>query len=461
MPHRTVYVISDLHLGGSTDFQMCPPENRARLANFIRNLGVQESRQGRAQDVELVIAGDFVDFLAEETIDDDGVSRFSAFTKDLEHARTKFRQLLKHVDGDRDKEVQVFAAIRCFCARGHRLSVLLGNHDLELSLPLVREELVRALSDDKPARLQFLYDGEILSIGDLRIDHGNRADGWNQIFHDDLRRFRSAATRGELDPRADFKPPPGSMLVVDIMNDLKKSLPFVDLLKPETEAVLPILVALRPSVFDKLPSIFRHAATARLREQAPGEPPRHRAAIASDEAGVIDLGYYLKKIARAPTVRRPEALRKALLHFSGAIGQVDDILHEHPRYEEAARTLADDQPQVVVFGHTHLARDIPLNPVGGRYINSGTWCDLIRLPRHFSQKSTDAEAEAHIVAEIAAFLEDLSDKTRWRRRVESHTTTVRVVVETADDRPSRILDAQLLEVHPNGDVSKFTGYRTL
>ena len=57
---RRVFVISDLHLGGQPPTMMSTPD---RLAAFIESL---PSRLQSDEQLELVINGDFVDFLAIE-----------------------------------------------------------------------------------------------------------------------------------------------------------------------------------------------------------------------------------------------------------------------------------------------------------------------------------------------------------------------------------------------------------
>jgi hypothetical protein len=65
---QVVYVISDLHLGGAPEsaghpgFQICPPRTQQMLTGFLDRL------PGTSNDLDcqLVIAGDIVDFLAEE-----------------------------------------------------------------------------------------------------------------------------------------------------------------------------------------------------------------------------------------------------------------------------------------------------------------------------------------------------------------------------------------------------------
>src|SRR5437773_1839350 len=54
-----IFVISDLHLGGSGKRELCPRASRQRLGRFIQGLTARP-----VGTVELVINGDFVDFLA-------------------------------------------------------------------------------------------------------------------------------------------------------------------------------------------------------------------------------------------------------------------------------------------------------------------------------------------------------------------------------------------------------------
>src|SRR6185503_17765638 len=61
-PLRRTFILSDLHLGGDTGFQMCPPRNQAALAALIFSFAQQHRKD---MDVQLVLGGDIVDFLAE------------------------------------------------------------------------------------------------------------------------------------------------------------------------------------------------------------------------------------------------------------------------------------------------------------------------------------------------------------------------------------------------------------
>jgi hypothetical protein len=85
-------------------------------------------------------------------------------------------------------------------------------------------------------------------LGEALIEHGNRYDAWNQIDLDALRRIRSLQSRRQAIPEQyRFGPPAGSQMVTTVINKIKLDYAFVDLLKPETSAAVPLLLALEPA----------------------------------------------------------------------------------------------------------------------------------------------------------------------------------------------------------------------
>lgn len=247
---KTIFVISDLHLGGKPGFQMCSPEGQKRLAAFIRWATEQRTKE---RDVHLVIAGDIVDYLAEE--------EFQAFTSDDHQAARKLGNVF--VD-----YASVWDALRDFVASGAALTMMLGNHDIELSLPgpfrLLRERL-------GPGRVDFIFDNQAFVAGPVLIEHGNRYDMWNVVPHDELRQIRSALSRQETPP--DLPPIPGSEMVCRVMNSLKENYQFIDLLKPETQAMVPLLAVLNPKALQELATVVQLYRNARkTRFDAHGSP---------------------------------------------------------------------------------------------------------------------------------------------------------------------------------------------
>jgi UDP-2,3-diacylglucosamine pyrophosphatase LpxH len=242
---RQIFVISDLHLGGDPNaVQSC--NSYEELAEFIQGLA-HESLDG-VEDRELVLNGDILDFLAPDKFewsDKKGEVHEATpriWTRNDEEAVARFDRIVELTQ-------PVFDALSAFLDAGYLLTFLIGNHDVELCLSPVRKRLSEILGA-RGKRFNFVYDGEAYSVGKLLIEHGNNYDSWNQIDHSSLHHERSYRSRGLPIDTAKrdhyFTPPPGTFLVIYLNNILKKDYPFVDLLKPEVAAAVPLLLFLDP-----------------------------------------------------------------------------------------------------------------------------------------------------------------------------------------------------------------------
>lgn len=306
--HRA-YVISDLHLGGR--FPRSPNDRGFRmmdrpdaLASFIRALAGKPTQP----TIELVINGDFLDFLAEET----GPGTWKAFRDEPGEAVTAFEALAARPD-----DGEVFDALASLLDAGHRLTILLGNHDIELSWPEVRAAFERRLWVQKKTQhfnVRWIHDGEALILGDALIEHGNRYDPANFVDHERLRQVRELRSRRLYSREEDiFRPPVGSRLVAEIMNPIKKDYPFIDLLKPESEPLFGLLLALDPSKREYLMELaallvrapvnmFEPAADPGYRQRIRGSSPVDgvtRARIAGGGAAESDDAALVALLARA------------------------------------------------------------------------------------------------------------------------------------------------------------------
>jgi UDP-2,3-diacylglucosamine pyrophosphatase LpxH len=429
---RSVYIVSDLHLGGPTGFQITPPAAQRRLAAFVRRVAARPGSH-------LVLAGDVVDFLSE--------SGDAPFVGDEAAAARHLTTLI-----DRNREV--FDAFALAARDCDRFTVLLGNHDLELCLPAVRRVFVEALGGGP---IEFLYDNEALRVGPLLVEHGNRYDAWNVVDHDALRRLRSTLSRGEAP--AEFDPPVGSRLVVEVMNPIKARYPFVDVLKPENEAVLPLLGVLWPvsvaaiwrlNRLRKAKNRHRYdtdtGAPLDLQNIAAGEDAQlealalTQALAGGDASGDIGVREVLAGVAQAWSDLPLDALRQALRHLSAAQARTFDPAVEGEPYLTAARSLLAGDAEVVVFGHTHLAKHVTLP--GGVYLNSGTWADLMRVPEDVFARDP-ARADAALRDFVRRCDEDRLDGLRG-----SVPTFARVDLSDAGDR---VLDCGVFVFPDTGD----------
>jgi UDP-2,3-diacylglucosamine pyrophosphatase LpxH len=421
-----LYVISDLHMGGRPGFQIM---NRGgRLGSFIRQLAVQPSPE-TGRRVGLVINGDVIDTLAE---DFDGYIAVADAVQILERL---FRD---------EAFAPVWSALATFVRQPRRRLVLVtGNHDIELALPAVQHAIrYRLAGDDEAAagRIEFAVEGTGYScvVGNVRIfcTHGNEVDAWNLVNHEALCRLVRDQNAGMPFKAAAWTPNAGTRLVRDVMNEVKSQRPWVDLLKPEKNVVLGVLLTIDPAVVRKVLALLPIAVVRGLGELerwgilsaesgvpgTPGDAPgmwgqavgprlqrlidgvesgdaiaRPELAVAGIDPMLLDierqfasgivpastreepigtLGWPGMVLDRLQSVDKVEALRRALLDWHDD-DHGFDLTHQDETYR---RTLAGVGPEidVIVTGHTHLERAI----ISARraYYNTGTWIRVIRFP---------------------------------------------------------------------------------
>jgi UDP-2,3-diacylglucosamine pyrophosphatase LpxH len=480
-----LFVISDLHLGGAPAndgkpaFRMCSETGRERLVAFIEWVTTQKVA-GDA-DVHLVIAGDIVDFLAESRPQ----KQFSAFTADDREAHKKLCVII-------DDTREIWDALKRMTQAGAALTLMLGNHDLELCLPEPRRRLIESVS---PGRVEFVYDNQAFTFGPVLIEHGNRYDGWNAVKHNKLREARSLISRRE---SGTFEPLPGSHMVIELVNPLKQNLSFVDLLKPETAALLPLLAFLDPHKYEDTKTFLKQqiqasrvrydesqqpldldfAAASRVKLARPsidtldpaagtGDAEDDRLfALADSIAGGGDpamagsIGSFFERwkdrLAEQYKETQLRLLYEALRSFSDKHYRAFNVEQEDEVYLKAATESAVLGFEVIVYGHTHLAKRISLN---GRtalnkksvqnnavYLNSGTWADLMAVPATILD-GTDSQASYDA---LLTFANDLASNQidHWRRSVPTF-----VNIELDGDR---VIDAQVMLFGSDGNSQPLT-----
>jgi UDP-2,3-diacylglucosamine pyrophosphatase LpxH len=460
--NRLIYVISDLHIGGAE--AGVPGRRGFRIFTHAGDLGrfinCLAEKPFTNPSIEIVINGDFVDLLAEV----DPVTGGWTALKAPSSASAALKNLVR-----RPCNLDVFSSLRSFVARGHTLTILLGNHDVELSFPDVRRTLQQELGLDNANRLQFLYDGEAYVIGDVLIEHGNRYDEFNTNDYNALRVVRSLQSRRiDVPERNRLVPSAGSELVATVINAQKEKYPFLDLLKPETEAVVPLLLALEPAVRGQL----LHVMALKYRARGHGmrtaaipaldgdigasvsadpecQPPGYAANLSPSDMAERELNAILQRTfgsdaaagdfrsALAPSIQTDldsdikASARDAATQLIGVLqlllqGRTPTYKQRLPALLRAVRAAADESCfdpssenckaygeavadfatrgfKIILFGHTHLARDMKIQ--GARYLNTGSWADRIRFPVEILG-GTDKQA----LAELGRFLDCMRDR---------------------------------------------------
>jgi UDP-2,3-diacylglucosamine pyrophosphatase LpxH len=441
-------VISDLHIGVGDAFDIFHAPGKvdsvARFVDYVRS---------QPSPVELVINGDMVDFLQVKPWDDyshdTAVQKIRAITTGSSAVFTALGGLLND-------------------AR-HRITILLGNHDIELAYDDVWSVLRDAILVGAPSgakdRLQLIsrritHRPHVNGVL-IHIEHGNLDDPYNTFNYNTL--FNDAETGA-----SQLTYPPGTQFVYDTINGVKQELQFVDVLKPEMPAVVLLLMALRPwksiknvpnsalnavraikegwvnalrqaaagkplgppiGAATQTPSETLGAAMALQYGDVPGEPPMTLGTVDDlkyvldeyeqpAESSATTLGGRSDAIkvrlitAALWSLARFRSLRASASEFSTA-----DFPDDH--FAKSARGRIQGNVKVVVYGHTHEALKTAFGPAV--YVNSGTWANLVRMPRSSDYK------------ELLEWLRKLSDNTFDRT---SFPTFVEITPSSAGARVS-------------------------
>lgn len=237
-----------------------------------------------------------------------------------------------------------------------------------------------------------------------------------------------------------FVPPAGTHLVIHFMNRIKARYRFVDLLKPETGAVIPLLAALEPDYWPTLNEVLQaiplglswkehgllEDAMPRRTGDLAGGTSQDLAGVLLEELGPSAAFFPIPPMAaggnmsggddgmlyRAQTwlqgavselVEQPRSLLawlkqrgadERLRQLHAALWRVTrkdqafNPAHEDGEYLNAAKQLArEGRARCVVFGHTHLPKQIREGDL--TYLNTGTWADVMRVPALTGSFTTD------------------------------------------------------------------------
>lgn len=307
-------VISDLHLSSGRDprtGRLSPNEDFFADEQLRRFL---EHHQRTARRWHLIVNGDFLDFLQVK----EGGGRAAAAPRGLAAGEEETVLKLRVIA---EGHPAAFAALARFAAGGNRITVLKGNHDVELHYPRVQEELLaqlcsRAGDEAERARIRGnVHCGPWFhhEAGQLWVEHGNRYEAANAFEHWLSPLLPAEGRPGGRDDEIDL--PLGSLFVRYLFNQIERVEPFADNMKPAT-AFVGWLLRKHPVTAARF--AFRDGAflLKRLRRAwRPGDPggwaPRreeHQRALArlAREAGIpLETLQRVDALGEHSTLRRP------------------------------------------------------------------------------------------------------------------------------------------------------------
>ncbi len=203
-------VISDLHLGkgrtlpgGGTN----PLEEFYYSDRLIEFFQYYSSGQFRDYEVELILNGDFLNFLQ---VDFRG-HFLTVFTEGV------CLEIMKSiVEGHR----RVFDAMKVFAAKqGCQITYIVGNHDMPMLWPACREYLNQTIETNvRYKNIVYFFDG-------VHIEHGHMHEAANRM---NPRRF--FLKKGLAEPILNL--PLGSHFFVELVLKIKHGYPLIDKIRP-------------------------------------------------------------------------------------------------------------------------------------------------------------------------------------------------------------------------------------
>lgn len=332
MLDRAVVVISDCHLSAGRIFEgrLNPHEDfyfDHEMVEFLQyfssgKYGVRST--GEPVEVELVINGDFFDFL--------NVPYLGEFEEVITEEVATYKTE-KIIEG----HPLVMEALKSFAAHpGKTIKYLIGNHDADLFFPKVQEMITRRWDPDggyPSQKVVIVADRDRLHYpGGVEIHHGNQFEAVHVLNFQ-----KPLLTHSLAEPVLNI--PWGSFFVLKIINRLRHERDYLDKIRPIKAFVLFGLV------FDPIFTL---------------------------KFCFFCAFYFLK----TRFVYNP-ARRSSLRVTADILRQETDFLLD---LEKQARKHLDSNEdlQTVIFGHTHK----PMNrifPDGKQYINTGTWTKMVNL----------------------------------------------------------------------------------
>jgi UDP-2,3-diacylglucosamine pyrophosphatase LpxH len=219
-------IVSDLHLGAEPQLDDFYADEE--FADFLRFHTAQHAR------LHLVIAGDWIDFLQIDPAPERRAAR-----EDLEEIyslRVTEAQAVHAVERTIARHPRFFRALGELLgeATQHRLTVMRGNHDIELAFPQVQARIRAELGNPAATRLLFPPGGLWVPELGLYVEHGCQFDPWNSFARLDdpfLDRKRRA-----------LEVPFGSVVVKTFWNRVEREFPYIDKIRPMADSVTAILV---------------------------------------------------------------------------------------------------------------------------------------------------------------------------------------------------------------------------
>ena len=326
-------IISDCHLSAGRFFEgrFNPHEDFhfddemcALFSHF--STGQYGETSGGPVEVELIINGDFFDFL--------NVPIKGEFEESVTEEMS-----VKKIKAMLAGHPKVMAALKAFVSRpGKRITYAIGNHDADLVFPKVREEIIRCWDPQgqcPSSHITVIADQDRMKFPfGVEIRHGNQFEAGNEL--DFEHPIVTTSTGSQL-----LNLPWGSIYVLKIVNRLKQDREYIDKIRP-IKVFLIFGMILDP--FFTMRFMF------------------------------LSWFYFIK----TRIFNERKGLIAGLIKTVKIIRQESSLVWQD--MERPARHILDQESDVhtVILGHTHRPMD-RVYADGKQYINTGTWTKMVYL----------------------------------------------------------------------------------
>lgn len=320
---KVVLVISDLHLSAGKMMK----GKRNLLEDFhydnelIDFLNYYSSGDYLDIEVELVINGDFLDFLAVpyvEFYDDEFWSETAALAK--------LRMIMS-------AHLGVLDALKRFLSRPKKKIVyIIGNHDAEFVFDTLKDEFLNYFGD---LRANFILSNTIstyVPVKGICIQHGHQYERAHQFDQDN-------AVIETLNGEKYFIPPWGSYYVTNVINKYKQERSFINAVRPIKHFIIHGI-------------LFDTFFTVRF---------------------ILSNFYYFVMVRFWHFYMTKKSLRQVFEDLFRELELFQD-------YESLTRQFFEKNPEsrVLVVGHTHNPT-LRIFSDGTTFINTGTWTRMVNL----------------------------------------------------------------------------------
>jgi UDP-2,3-diacylglucosamine pyrophosphatase LpxH len=322
---QLILVISDIHLGagayikGQKNFL----EDFHYDEELVDFLSFYSTGEFEKTPVELVINGDLFDLLAVpfvEYFDDEFWSE--------EAALAKLKMII-------EAHPEVMSAFSEFIAKEtKKITFIIGNHDGELVMSSLQEQLMNCFPDDRKERFVILQesDGEYSPYKGILLKHGHEYEVAHQFD------MIESVVKNE-EGRKFFIPPWGSYYVTRVVNKFKEERGHINAVRPIKKAMI------NGIIYDTLFTVRFLLATT----------------------------FYFIMVRFIHFFKEGKGLGHMVKHSLRELELFRD-------YEELTKEIFEEREDIhcLIVGHTH--EPVFRNYVDGNiFINTGTWTDMYHM----------------------------------------------------------------------------------